>query len=57
MIDVTIVEGRPAIVAYLNDRFEPVDEAVATLVKVMFTDEQGGMVFATTRPNEAATIS
>ena len=58
MIEKTIVEGRPAIVSYLNDRFEPVDEAVATLVKVTFTDEQGGMVFATTKttqlPDEAA---
>ena len=46
MIEKTVVEGRPAIVAYLNDRLEPVDEAVATVVKVIFTDEQGGMVFA-----------
>ena len=40
MIEKTIVENRPAIVAYLNDRLEPVDEAVATLVKVIFTDER-----------------
>jgi hypothetical protein len=45
MIEQTIIEGRPAIVAYLNDRFESVDELDATLVKVMFTDEQGGMMF------------
>ena len=54
MIEQTIVEGRPAIVSYLNDRFEPVDEAVATLAKVTFTDEQGGMVFGVVKPADEA---
>ena len=53
MIEKTVVEGRPAIVAYLNDRLEPVDETVATVVKVIFTDEQGGMVFATPKLPDA----
>ena len=54
MIEKTIVEGRPAIVAYLNDRLEPVDEATATLVKVIFTDDAGGMVFAVPKPSDEA---
>ena len=45
-------------VAYLNDRFEMVQPDVATVIKVTFTDERGGMVFGsavkstdeTTRP-------
>ena len=47
MIEKTTVEGRPAMVAYLNDRFEMVQPDVATVIKVVFTDERGGMMFGT----------
>jgi hypothetical protein len=52
MIEKTEVQGRPAIVSYLNDRFEPVDKDVATHAKVTFTDDVGGMIFATVEPPE-----
>jgi len=45
MIIETTVNGRPARVAYLNDKFEPVDEKDATRVKVLFMDDEGGAVF------------
>jgi hypothetical protein len=48
----TEVHGRPALVTYLNDRFEPVDEAVATHAKVVFTDTEGGAIFAAVEPSE-----
>jgi hypothetical protein len=47
MIEKQTVDGRPALVAYLDDRFNPVDKAEATLVKVVFTDPQGGTAFLT----------
>ena len=45
MMEKTVVEGRPATVVYLNDRFEPTQPEDATVIKVVFTDERGGMVF------------
>jgi len=36
MIKREVVEGRPATVAYMNDHLEPVSEAEATVVKVVF---------------------
>jgi len=39
------VEGRPALVAYLNDKREPVDEDLATLIEVHFTDEGNGTIW------------
>jgi hypothetical protein len=50
MIETTEVDGRPAIVAYLDDQFAPTDKEHATLVKVIFTDEQGGSMFLTSQP-------
>ena len=50
MIENTTINGRPAVVAYLNDRFQPVDQADATLVKIHYTDKEGGMVFAVAKP-------
>lgn len=46
-VEITTVHGRPAIVSYLNDRFQPVEQIEATLVKVTYTDDEGGMIFAT----------
>lgn len=45
MIERQIVEGKAAMVAYLNDKFEPVDKVTASLVKVIFDD--GDVVFLT----------
>ena len=38
MITRDTIEGRPATVAYINDRFEPVSADDATMVKVIFDD-------------------
>jgi hypothetical protein len=43
MIERQTVEGRAATVAYLNDKFGPVDKATASLVKVIFDD--GAVLF------------
>jgi HK97 family phage prohead protease len=46
MIQRATVDDRPALVAYLDDKFEIVaDENSASLIKVTFTDEEGGNVF------------
>jgi hypothetical protein len=55
MIEKTTVDGRPVIVAYLNDEFEPVDDRDASLVKVTFTDEEGGVAFLV--PASSGTVS
>ena len=49
MIIKDTVNDRPALVAYLNDRFAPVDPEHATLIKVSFLDDEGGMFFATVK--------
>jgi GNAT superfamily N-acetyltransferase len=41
------IEGRPALAAFLNDQFEPVEQSDATMLKAHFTDEAGGVVFLT----------
>ena len=51
--EVTTVEGRPAIITYLNDRFEPVGPDDAIMVKVTFTDDLGGIMFATLARDES----
>ena len=38
MITRDTIEGRPATVAYINDRFEPARADDATMVKVVFDD-------------------
>ena len=38
MIERTNVEGRPATVAYLDDKFNPVDKGNATLIKIRWDD-------------------
>lgn len=43
MIEQQIVDGQQATVAYLNDDFELVDKAAATLIKVRF--ESGRVLF------------
>jgi hypothetical protein len=45
MIVAMEVEGRPALVAYLNDNREPVSEDLATLIEVHFTDEGNGTIW------------
>lgn len=47
MIEHTTVNGRPATVAYLKGEFEPCTQAEAELVKVIFEDERGGVMFLT----------
>jgi uncharacterized protein len=47
MIEKQIIEGRPALVAYMDDKFNPVHRGKETLVKVVFTDPQGGSLFLT----------
>ena len=39
-------------VAYLNNDLEPVDKAEATMVKINFTDEDNGAVFAVIEPTQ-----
>jgi hypothetical protein len=56
-IEKTEVHNRPAVVIYLNDRFEPVDKDVATHAKITFTDDAGGMIFATVGQPEPARAS
>lgn len=47
MLQKTTIEGRPAMVAFLNEKFEPVARDAATLLKAVFTDERGGVAFMT----------
>lgn len=47
----TMIDGRSATVAYLNSKFEPVSQAEATLVKVIFDD--GEIIFLTPAPKNA----
>ena len=47
MITQTTVDNRPAFAAYINDAFEPTTIEAATMVKIIFTDEQGGAMFLT----------
>jgi len=47
MIDTATVQGRPAEVVYINDEHQPVAKDKATLIKVIFTDAQGGIVYLT----------
>lgn len=56
-IEKDIVHGRPVVVVYMNDRFEPVDKDAATHAKIVFTDEEGGMIFATVEQPETARAS
>lgn len=38
MIERTIVNGRHAVVAYVDDNFDPVDKDKATMARVLFED-------------------
>ena len=38
MIERATVDGKPATVAYIDDKFNPVEKAVATLIKVRWDD-------------------
>lgn len=51
MLEKTVIEGRPASVAYLDRNFVPVDADDATMVKVIFDD--GEVMFATADENTA----
>lgn len=50
MIETTTVNGRPAQVAYIDAQREPVTPDKATLIKVRFIDEAGGIVFLQATP-------
>lgn len=39
------INGRPATVIYLDDKFVPVALGKAEMVKAIFTDEEGGSLF------------
>jgi HK97 family phage prohead protease len=45
MIERTTIDNRPALAAYINGEFEPTSADAATMVKITFTDEQGGVMF------------
>jgi len=49
MIEGATIGGRPAFVAYLNDKFEPVERDEATFAKAIFTDDKGGSLFLVAR--------
>jgi hypothetical protein len=54
MIQRLTVNDRPAIAMYMDNQFQPVDsELAASLVKLTFTDAEGGMVFLV--PDESPT--
>jgi hypothetical protein len=48
MIERTTVNDRPATIAYINDKFEPVEKDTATLIKVVFDDGEQ-LILATLR--------
>ena len=55
MIEKVDVDGRPAIVAYFDDEFNPAHKADATMIKVRFVDDEGGVMFGVkTRPTAEA---
>jgi len=51
MIEETEIDGRHAIVSYLDDDFRPVPKGEETLIKVLFDD--GELVFAVPAREEA----
>jgi hypothetical protein len=54
MILKTYVNSRPALATYMNAKFEPVDdENLATVVEVIFTDEQNGTIFLVPKSHTA----
>src|SRR5262245_17741308 len=53
MIQSATVNGRPAMITYLDDKYEPVeDEASAEFIKVVFTDDEGGYAFLKAKPKK-----
>ena len=53
MLEHTTINGRPALVMYLDSNFEPVDEVNAELVRVNFTDAEGGSMFLKPAPEQS----
>lgn len=45
MIREDTVDGRPAMLAFFDDNFETCEEDVATLIKIIFLDEENGNMF------------
>ena len=59
MITHETIDGRPAVVAYINDSFEPVAPDVATMIKVIFDDGEirfGKKVVPGAEEKEAARV-
>ena len=53
MIEQVVVNGRPALAAYMTREFEPVaSQDLAELVKLSFTDDEGGIAFLVPNPIE-----
>ena len=58
MIQQTEVSGRPALVVYIDEDWNPVaSEADATVIKVTFTDREGGTVFLQAGGEEGASAN
>ncbi len=55
MIEHQVVDGRPATVSYMNNRFDIVDKDKATLVKVSF--DAGGVLFLVPKKESAINAS
>lgn len=51
MITHVEVDGRPGSLAYVDDKFRPVDKAVATLGKIVF-DDGGQLIFDARLPKQ-----
>src|SRR4051812_31348231 len=54
MIETTTVSGRPAQVAYIGSDGDPVARDQAALIKVLFTDSEGGIAFLVGQPQDKA---
>jgi len=53
MIEHTTVEGKPATVAYVDDKFNPVDKDKATLIKVRWDDGEQVILAGPVQPARA----
>jgi len=49
MIEHTTVDGKPATVAYIDDKFNPVEKGKATLIKIRWDDGEQIILAASTQ--------